>query len=123
VTYNGDTSGKPNLVTSVRLEWDTAPDDALLFVAPQAGTYTIAMPSEPAGCGASSRDFQSMADFNESACPGAGSVAAIDGIYTAGDQIMSNTTLTQGQHLVIFVSCPTWASSQSGAYTLSITKQ
>ena len=126
LTYNGDTTGKADLVKSARLEWGSAPDDALLFVAPQAGTYAVAMTSQPStngGCGASGEDFSSMAFYTEGSCPAAGQVADLDGIYTATSGSGSDVTLTQGQHLLLWVSCTTWSSAKTGPYTLTITKK
>ena len=56
ILYEGDTTGLPNLVTSSRLEWQDAPDDSLLFTAPEDGDYEIVVTDEPStngGCGAS----------------------------------------------------------------------
>lgn len=126
LTYHGDTTGKANLVTSARLEWGDAPDDALLFVAPQAGTYTLAMPSAPStnqGCGASAQDYGSMSWFTESTCPAAGAVGTLDGVYAATGTTTSDVALSQGQHLLIWVSCTTWSTAKAGPYTLTITKK
>lgn len=129
LTYDGDTTGKADLVSSTRLEWADAPDDALLFVAPSAGTYVVAMTKDPStngGCGASAQDFANAGTstcYDESACPTSGAARTIDGVYTATGSSTTPLTLTSGQHVLLFVSCTTWSSAQSGAYTLTITKQ
>jgi len=129
VTYSGDTTGKPNLVTSTRLEWGDAPDDALLFVAPSAGTYRIGLPTAPStngGCGASAHEFGTSgngAPYTEQSCPAQNATKAIDGIFSALPP--SNTEdlmLTQGQHVLIWVSCTTWSNAKAGPYTLTIQK-
>ena len=129
LTYDGNTAGKPDLVASTRLEWGNAPDDALLFVAPSAGTYTVAMTADPSnngGCGASAQDYANVGTstcYDESACPASGSTATIDGVYTATGAATTDLALTANQHVLLFVSCTTWSSVQSGAYTLTITKK
>jgi hypothetical protein len=128
VTYSGDTTGKPNLVTSARLEWGDAPDDALFFRAPAAGTYLLAMPSEPStngGCGASAQEYNTSMPgrvYDETACPPKGSTNEINGIYTAIDTTTGTLTLGQNQHVIIWVSCTTWSSAQSGPYSITLTK-
>jgi hypothetical protein len=125
LTYQGDTTGKKNLVTSTRLEWGDAPDDALLFVAPAAGTYTIALTMEPSnngGFGVSARDFTSMNIYDESSCPAAGTVGTLDGVFVASLGSPGSLPLDQGGHALLWVSATTWSSAQSGAYTVAITK-
>ena len=128
LTYAGDTTGKPNLVTSQRLEWGDAPDDALLFVAPAAATFTVAMTADPSnngGCGVSAQDYANASTsttYDESTCPAKGATAAIDGVYTATGAATTDLALAKDQHVLLFVSCTTWSSAQAGAYTLTITQ-
>ena len=130
LSYSGDTTGRPNLVTSARLEWTDAPDDALLFVAPQAGTYRIGMPAAPStngGCGASAREYGTTGSdgqpYTETSCPVSGATKTIDGIFAAlPPSSTEDFTLTQGQHLLIWVSCTSWSTAKSGPYTLTIQK-
>ena len=128
-SYAGDTTGKANIVTSSRLEWQEAPDDALLFTASEAGTYRISMPTGPDGCGASVREYGPQMNgqgeiYSPSWCPAPGSTVEIDGVFAA---IPPTTTddveLTAGQQIIVWVSCAYWSQNQSGAYQIDITKQ
>lgn len=128
ITYKGDTSGAMDLVQSSRLEWGAAPDDTLLFTAPAAGTYHIAMTSEPSkngGCGASIQEFTDVGTskyYDESSCPATGMVSMIDGVFAASLGSASDFQAAQGQKVLIWVSCATWSDAQMGAYTLTIAK-
>ena len=127
VTHNGDTQGLPNLAESTRLEWGDAPDDTLLFTAPEAGTYHIAMtqPSTNGGCGVSIQEYANAGTttyYDASWCPASGAIANLDGVYAAGDGFDSDFVLAQGQSVMLWVSCTTWSDVQAGAYTVSITK-
>lgn len=123
VTYNGDSTGGINLVTSPRLEWTDAPDDALSFTAPEAGDYEIVVTAEPssnAGCGPSVWDYGTDSFYDASWCPQPGNTTEIDGFYSSAGY---PHTFTQGQTVIIWFSCTYWADVQYGAYTLTIQKQ
>ena len=123
INYSGDTSGKADLAQSTRLEWGSAPDDALLFVAPVSSNYLVTLVSEPStngGFGVSAQDFSSMKVYDESSCPAPGSVATLDGFFVASLGSPGMLALSQGQHALLWVSAATWSSAQSGSYTLSI---
>ena len=82
-------------------------------------------PSNNGGCGASAQDYASAGTsttYSESTCPASGATAAIDGIFTATGSATTDLALTKGQHVLLFVSCTTWSSAQSGPYTLTITQ-
>jgi hypothetical protein len=124
LSYDGSTVGRPNIAESQRLEWQTAGDDALLFTAPETGTYHIAMPSEPSrndGCGASVSEYDGTV-YDPSWCPAPAAVATLDGVYAAGEGIASDIDLTAGQELLLWVSCAYWSNPLEGAYTLTIDK-
>lgn len=123
ILYNGDTTGLPNLVTSSRLEWQDAPDDSLLFTAPEAGDYEIVITDEPSvngGCGASVWDYTTDEFYDESWCPDSGSTTEIDGFYTTSGY---PHYFEEGETVLIWFSCTYWADVQSGPYTLTIEKQ
>jgi hypothetical protein len=124
ITYQGDTTGKQNLVSSARLEWGDAPDDALLFVAPATGSYTIALTAPCSNCnfGVSAQDYSSMSVYNESSCPAAGTVGMLDGIFDGSLGAPGMLTLDQGQHALLWVSATTFSAVQAGPYTVTITK-
>ncbi len=126
IIYDGSTAGKPNIVTSSRLEWTDAGDDALLFTAPAAGTYRISMPSALDGCGASVREYgpamNGMGEiYSPSWCPAQGSSVEIDGVFAAyPPDGTDDVDLASGQQVVIWVSCAYWASTLEGAYQIKI---
>ncbi len=128
VSYSGTTVGKANIVTSGRLEWTDAGDDALLFVAPEAGTYKISMPTGTSGCGASIREYGPNGDgmgdiYDSSWCPGAGSSVEIDGVFAAiAPDLTYDVTLTAGQEMLIWVSCSSFSNPDEGPYQLNIDK-
>lgn len=123
VTYSGDTTGHPNLVMSPRLEWQDAPDDALLFVAPTAATYVIQMTAEPSsnqGFGVSAQDYNTMSVFDESTCPQAGAVTTLDGIFDGSLGSPGALPLLAGQHALLWVSAAYWSTPQVGPYSITI---
>ncbi|MFO0567784.1 MAG: hypothetical protein U0263_19145 [Polyangiaceae bacterium] len=126
ITYDGTTVGKPNIVTSSRLEWTDAGDDALLFTAPAAGTYHIAMPQGPGGCGASIREYGPQRNgmgeiYTPNWCPAPGSSVEIDGVFAAiPPSTTQDVALTSGQQVLIWVSCAYWSKPTEGAYQLVI---
>jgi len=124
-TFSGDTTGLPNIVTSARLEWTDAPDDALEFTAPEAGNYAIELTSANMDLGASGEDFGTTGSdsfpFTAAACPASGMTAEINGIYDH-NQPNYPVALTAGQKMVIFISAPYWAATKTGAYTLKVSK-
>jgi len=123
VTYDGNTTGLTNLVTSSRLEWTDAPDDALLFTVPENGDYELIVTAEPSsngGCGASVWDYGTDSFYDVSWCPQPGSTTEIDGFYVSAGYPY---TWTQGMSVIIWFSCTYWADVKSGAYTLTIQKQ
>ncbi len=114
--HEGDTTGLPDLATSPRLEWGDAPDDTLLFTAPEAGSYRLVTdvdPSSNGGCGASVRDYEEDTLYDESWCPNPGATVELDGLYSGVHE------LAAGQTVMIFFSCTEWADIQSGPYTVS----
>jgi hypothetical protein len=121
VTFSADTSALPDLVISNRLEWDNAPDDALEFIAAQAGNYAIDLTSSNANLGASAQEYHDtgLTPFTRAACPPAGLVVSIDGFYSH-NQPQSPIALTEGQSMLIFISAPRWAAVKTGAYTLVV---
>jgi hypothetical protein len=126
-THSGDTTGLPHIAESTRLEWGDAPDDTLLFTAPEAGTYHIVMTetSTNDGCGASIQEYGDVGTttyYDTSWCPSVSSVVSLDGVYAAGDGIESDFAMAAGQKVMIWVSCTTWSDVQAGPYTLTITK-
>ena len=121
INYDGTTVGKPNIVNSQRLEWETAGDDALLFTAPSAGTYTLSFTSPAGGCGASIREYgpnmNGMGDiYDTSWCPMPGEIATIDGVYAATDVV-----LAAGQEMLVWVSCAYFSNPLESPYNLTIT--
>ena len=119
VSFTADTATLPNIVTSQRLEWTDAPDDALEFTADQAGNYVIELTSTNMSLGASAEDYTSMAPFTASACPPSGLVVSIDGVFNH-NQPNYPLALTEGQTIVIFISAPYWAAVKTGTYTLVV---
>jgi hypothetical protein len=122
VTYHGDTTGLPDWVESQRLEWTTAPDDSLTFVAPETGSYAFALTVQASDAG-NFDEGVSVRDFGGtvySACPVPGTPAMIDGVF---EEPAYPVQLTAGQRVLMYVSAPYWSSPTSGAYTLTITKQ
>lgn len=123
--YSGDTTLLPNIVTSSRLEWTDAPDDALEFTAPVDGDYVIELTSGVPALGASAQDYNTNGSdafpFNRTACPAPGAVKEINGVYN-DNQPNYPIRLSAGQSMVIFVSAPYWANMKSGAYTLKVRK-
>lgn len=123
VSYVGSTAGLPNLVESTRLEWTDAPDDSLIFSAPEDGDYVIYLTSDAQkdGVGASAKDYGG-ALYAAATCPAAGSVTQLDGVYTQNDPSYP-LQLTAGQRLVIWVSAASWEPQKTPSYTLRIEKQ
>lgn len=124
--FSGDTAGLPDIVTSPRLEWTDAPDDALEFTAPQAGDYLIELTSSNMSLGASAEDYNTNGSdsfpFTRTACPASGAVKEINGLYSH-NQPTHFITLTQGQKMVIFVGAPYWAMQKTGTYTLKVSRK
>ncbi len=123
--FSGDTTSLPNIVTSARLEWTTAPDDALEFTAPSAGNYVIDLTSSVAGLGASAQDYNTTGSnafpFTRSACPASGSVSEINGVFNH-NQPNNPIALTAGQKMVIFISASPFSNPQIGAYVVKVRK-
>ena len=124
VTYVGSTAGLPNLVESTRLEWTDAPDDSLIFSAPEDGDYVIYLESDAQkdGVGASAKDYSSGAYYTAATCPASGAVTQLDGVYTNNDPAYP-LQLTAGQRLLIWVSAASWEPTQTPTYTLRIEKK
>ena len=124
--FSGDTASLPNLVTSPRLEWTDAPDDALEFTAPVAGDYVIELASPNQSLGASAEDYNTNGSdafpFTRTACPAAGAVKEINGVYNH-NQPNYPITLAAGQTMVIFIGAPYWAATKTGTYTLKVSKK
>jgi hypothetical protein len=125
ITYNGSTKDKENIVTSARLEWTKAGDDALLFVAPEAAFYRVSLPVIGAGCGASVREYGANMDgmgtiYDTSFCPPEGSSIAIDGVYV--EPTGTDVPLPEGQQMMIWVSCASFSAVQEGEYQIKIEK-
>ena len=115
-----DLTGAPNLIEDVRLEFGSGPDHAILFQVPSSGRYAIDLGTEPStngGCGVSASDADSTF-HTTSECPAAGSVGALDGVYTGGEAYPVD--LTAGQQIVLFVGCTEWSDAESGPYTLRV---
>ena len=123
VTYIGSTTGLPNLVESTRLEWTDAPDDSLIFSAPEDGDYVIHLQSDAQmdGVGASAKDFAG-AYYTAATCPASGAVTQLDGVYTQNDPAYP-LQLTAGQRVVIWVSAASWEPTKTPTYTLRIEKK
>ena len=122
VTFSADTSTLTNLVISNRLEWRDAPDDALEFIAAQAGNYVIELTSTNMNLGASAQEYHPtgpLTAFTSAACPPAGLVVSIDGFYSH-NQPNYPIALTQDQQMLIFISAPYWAAVKTGSYTLVV---
>jgi hypothetical protein len=126
VHYDGTTVGKPNIVTSSRLEWTDAGDDALLFTAPANATYRISMPVGEGGCGASVREYGPNMDgmgsiYDPSWCPATGQSVEIDGVFAAiPPDNTDDVTLAQGQQVLIWVSCAYWSTPLEAPYQIAI---
>jgi hypothetical protein len=125
ITYDGTTVGKENLVTSPRLEWTTAGDDALLFVAPEAAFYRVSLPVIEPGCGASVREYGIQMDgmgtiYDTSFCPPEGSSIEIDGVYV--EAAGTDVPLPAGQEMLIWVSCASFSAAKEAVYQLKIEK-
>lgn len=120
VTYSVDTATLTDIVTSPRLEWTDAPDDALEFTAPETGQYRFDFTSANPNLLPSRRPYSSPRNFTRADCGPQGSVVAIDGIF---DRDGSTVLLTADERVVIFVSAPYWSAMKTGSYTLHITKQ
>lgn len=116
--FASDTAFDKNLVTNSRVQWGADADAALLYVAPMAGTYRVSVTStdQPTtnDCGVVVRAYGTAnngALFDETACPAAASVKAVDGAYAATPAgSTTDVTLTSGQHVLLFVSCSMFAS-------------
>jgi len=122
VTYHGSTLGLPNLVQSTRLEWKDAPDDSLIFSAPEDGDYVIYLTSnaQMSGVGASAKDYGGSY-YTQATCPQAGQVTDLDGVYTDNDPNYP-LKLTANQRVLIWVSAATWEPVQTPSYALRIEK-
>jgi hypothetical protein len=124
--FSGDTANLPNLVTSARLEWTDAPDDALEFTAPSAGQYLIELTGSNSNLGASAEDYNTTGSdafpFTRAACPAAGAVKEINGTFTY-NQPNYPISLSAGQKMIVFISAPYWAASKTGNYTLKVSKK
>jgi hypothetical protein len=125
ITYDGSTVGKENIVTSTRLEWTTAGDDALVFVAPEAAFYKVSLPLIEPGCGASVREYGFKMDgmgtiYDTSFCPPEGSSIEIDGVYV--EATGTEVPLPEGQEMMIWVSCASFAATKEAAYQIMIEK-
>lgn len=116
--------GLPNIVTSSRLEWTDAPDDALQFTAPETGNYIVELtgtnqsmwPSASVYTGtATIKDF-----FEPSDCPAPGGAVEIDGWFD-GDADYP-WELTAGQTILIWVGVPYWGTEPTGDYTITVNK-
>ncbi len=123
ITYVGNTEGLPNWAESARLEWQEAPEDSLLFIAPEDGDYLITMTSEAevGGIWPSIEDYETDRYYTETDCPAEGTTATLDGVFTTGNADYPET-FTAGQHVLIWVSSCYWEPVQSGPYTLTIEK-
>jgi hypothetical protein len=121
VSFTADTAALPNLVTSQRLEWTDAPDDALEFTADQAGNYVFELSSTNLSLGASAENYSPMTPFTAAACPPSGLVVSIDGVFNH-NQPNYPLALAEGQSIVIFISAPYWAAVKTGTYTLVVRK-
>jgi hypothetical protein len=116
--FASDTAFNKNLVTNTRVQWGADSDAALLYVAPMAGTYRISVTStdQPTtnDCGVVVRAYGTAnngAFYDETACPAAAAVKAIDGAYAATPAgSTADIDLSNGQHLLMFVSCSMFAS-------------
>jgi len=125
ITYDGTTVGKENLVTSARLEWTNAGDDALLFVAPEAAFYRVSLPLVAPGCGASVREYGIQMDgmgtiYDTSFCPPEGSSIEIDGVYV--EAAGTDVPLPVGQEMLIWVSCASFSATKEAKYQIKIEK-
>jgi hypothetical protein len=83
-------------------------------------------PSNNGGCGASAQEYADVGTstcYDETSCPAPGTTKTIDGVYTATGAATTDLALAANQHVLLFVSCTTWSSAQSGPYTLTITKK
>ncbi|MCK6588088.1 MAG: hypothetical protein L6Q76_10930 [Polyangiaceae bacterium] len=125
ITYDGSTVDKDNLVTSPRLEWTNAGDDALLFVAPEAAIYKVSLPVVEPGCGASVREYGIKMDgmgtiYDTSFCPPEGTSIEIDGVYI--EPSGTEVPLPAGQEMLIWVSCASFSATKEAAYQLKIEK-
>ena len=123
VTYAGNTEGLPNCAESSRLEWKDAPDDTLLFIAPEDGDYLITMTSnaEFDGISPSIQENETLRYYTEADCPAAGETADLDGFFTLGNPEYPET-FSAGQHVLIWVSSCDWEPTQYGPYTITIEK-
>ncbi len=123
--FSADTTGLTNLVTSNRLEWTDAPDDAIEFMAPATGDYVIELSSTAPNLGVSAQDFNTNGSdavpFTRSNCPAAGSVKAINGVFSHLNS-RNPISLSAGQSIVMFVSAPFWAPQKAGAYVITVRK-
>jgi len=121
----GDTTGGPDFLTSPRLEWTDAPDDAVEFTAPTAGDYVIELESTVEALGVSAEDYNTNGSdafpFTRSACPAEGASTEINGVYSH-NQPNYPLTMTAGQSVMLFVSAPYWAPVKAGPYTLRVRK-
>jgi len=123
VRHAGDTRGLKNLVVSPRLGWGEAPDDAVAFTAPEAGTYEFATVAEPSGtgeCGASVWDYRGESLYDESWCPKSGLPVEIDGFYATAAHPYE---LKAGQTVIVWFSCADGSEVSAGPYTITISKR
>jgi hypothetical protein len=128
--YAGDTTGAANLVTDTRTSWTTAPDHALLFVAPKAGTYQVSLTSTNqtgTQCGVVLRQYGSNNDgplLDENSCPSMGSTTALDAAYAATPGLLTtNIALSNAQHVMMYVSCAQTAATPTIVYKVSVVFQ
>ncbi|MBL4635024.1 MAG: DUF1554 domain-containing protein [Kofleriaceae bacterium] len=127
VAWDGSTVGLPNFVESSRLEWREAPDDSLVFTAPEDGLYNITLesPSGNGGFGVSVQDFEdavmggSGAFYTPADCPSNGQVKLIDGVYSH-NSADSPLSLMAGQSILLWVSSTYWSDVEEGEYTIRI---
>jgi hypothetical protein len=123
--FDGDTTGLPNTLTSSRLEWGDAPDDLVLFTAPEAGSYVIDLSSTVPSLGVSAQDYGAMGTdarpFDVSDCPSGTTPREINGVFNH-NQPSSPLMLAAGQKVMLFVSAPMWANLRFGPYTLTVRK-
>lgn len=130
VSYDGSTIGNENLFESNRLEWGDAGDDALLYVVPETGTYEFFMEggaTQVSGCGVSiyERHGMDIVYFTPDICPEEGQVRDLpEAYFVAGEGFEGTAELTEGQQLLLLVSCASWSTPETEVeYTITIELQ
>jgi hypothetical protein len=118
MVYHGSTVGLPDWVSSTRLEWTSAPDDSLRFVAPSLGAYTFAITS-PAGTLGVTIKNEDGSLHQALGCPAPGATFVNDGVF---ETPVDPTPLDAGQTVLLWISTPSWAPDP-GDYTLTISSQ